>query len=531
MRGKGFLTFLFVLVAGLCFSGLAIAGPGSVVVQTAGDITVRMGAQIRIIPTAEIDRDFGLSDGLNTDNQRKAASIMPVTGIVSSTPRGHLTEGAGDVKDSYFRSENRLFFNFAHGNDWDVYMALEYDTLFARQTADRTDFAAGKQTQQFGIERLLASFNLPMIHSRLKAGWDARGVDIKYGGLVYGDDDPGIGIDGGVDQYKWSMWYIKKDEDEAGYILGTSNPLGEASPGKNNDRTFMYGKLAYDFGPAVVEGFYMWDKNDQKSRNIDHQFVGVQGSGSFGIVKPTLEVVYSFGDYDDPGDSRDNTDISSWALFGDVTVDLHDMVGIKKFEVHVGGIYAQGDDDFTDDDLEGWAPAVGINRFTPAFGSEQSISFDGNNMFGQVLYSIFPAYYGSSKTGAGINGGASLENPGLIMVGGGVKAAWGKWSYKGNVMAMWFDEADAVAEYYKAKGVQGDVDIDDFMGVEWNNELAYKLYDSVVVKTGAAFLFPGDGAKDITRALNAYAKDKSFEDADDSDDVSMRFAAELLWFF
>ncbi len=98
-------------------------------------------------------------------------------------------------------------------------------------------------------------------------------------------------------------------------------------------------------------------------------------------------------------------------------------------------------------------------------------------------------------------------------------------------MAMWFDSPEAVEYYYASKGVTGDIDISEFMGIEWNNEIAYKLYKNVTIKGGAAFLFPGSGAKDITQALQAYVKGVSFDDADDSDDISMRFAAELIWFF
>ncbi len=526
-KGRGFLGLIFFAVFSLWLTGLSFAGPGSVQIQTVGDITIKMGAQVRLIPTAEIDRDFGLSDDVDG---AVATTIMPGTGPASANSRGHLTEGAGDVKDSYFRNENRLFFNFANGKAWDVYMALEYDSLWARETADRTDFSGGRQSQQFGIERLLATFNLPMIHSRLQAGWDARGVDIGYGGLVYGDDDPGVGIVGGMDAMKWAFWYIKKDEDEAGYTQGTNNPLGSANDAIDSDRTFIYGKFAYKLAVAEVEAFWMWDKNDQGGKNVDHHFIGLQGNGNVGIATIQLEGVYGFGDYDTANGGPDY-DLGSWAFFGDVAFDLHEQVGIKKFQVHIGGIYAQGDDDWTDDDLEGWAPATGISRFTPAFGTEQSISFDGNNMFGQILYSIFPAYYGSSLRGGGINGGAAFDNPGLIMIGGGVKAAWDKWSYKGNVMAMWFEESEAVENYYASKGVTGDIDISDFMGIEWNNELAYKLYKNVTIKGGAAFLFPGSGAKDITQALQAYVKGVSFDQADDSDDISMRFAAELIWFF
>ncbi|WP_161939933.1 hypothetical protein [Dissulfuribacter thermophilus] len=287
--------------------------------------------------------------------------------------------------------------------------------------------------------------------------------------------------------------------------------------------------MAYNLGIAEVEGFWMWDKNDQAGKNVDHHFVGLQGNGKVGIAKVMLEAAYGFGDYDTA--AGQNYDLGSWAFFGDVAFDLHDQVGIKKFEVHVGGIYAQGDDDWSDNDLTGWTPATGITRFTPAFGTEQSISFDGDNMFGQILYSIFPAYYGSGLIGGGINGKAQFDNPGLIMIGGGVKAAWDKWSYKGNVMAMWFEEAQAVENYYALKGVAGNINIDEFMGIEWNNEIAYKLYKNVTIKGGAAFLFPGAGAKDIAQALKAFVQGVNFEDAGDSDDVSMRFAAELIWFF
>jgi hypothetical protein len=180
--------------------------------------------------------------------------------------------------------------------------------------------------------------------------------------------------------------------------------------------------------------------------------------------------------------------------------------------------------------LEGFTPAVGSSRFTPRFGSEQSISFDGNPFLGQILYSMFPTYYGTVR-GGGLLSEAAFDNPGFSMVGGGINAGYGKWTYITNVMAMWFNEEEAVENYFLRQGVRGDVDIDNFMGVEWNNEIRYQLFKSVTIKGGAAFLFPGGGAKDITRAVNAYGRDVTFEEGKENDDVSMRFAAEFLWFF
>ncbi len=526
MKRTGFTALLVAIVAGLVCASLAVAGPGSVQVQTVGDITIRMGAQIRIVPTAEIDRDFGLSDQLNNSEEATAAAAMAPLGVGSTSTRVHLNESGGAVKDSHIRGENRLFFNFAHGQDWDVYMALESDTVLDRKSVDRTDFARGHQSQQFGIERLMATFNLPWISSRLEAGWDARGVDIGYGGLVYGDDDPGIGIVGSAQGFKWELRYLKKDEDEAGYYAGTTNPIGEPVQAKDNDRTFYYGKLGYNIAGNFIEALYMYDRNYLKGVDIDRHFMGLGYKGNFGIVKPTAELVYVTGEYDN---GTDDMDIGAFAAYADVAVDLHEVVDMQKFEAHLGGYYVQGDDDMTDDDLEGFAPAVGISRFSPAFGSEQSISFDGNPILGQTLYSILPAYYGMVR-GGGINGAAALDNPGFIMIGGGVKAGYGKWTYITNVMAMWFDESEPVEAYYEAQGLSN-VDIDSFMGVEWNNELRYKLYDAVTIKVGAALLFPGDGAQDITQALDAIARGVSFDDGKDSDDISMRFATELLWFF
>jgi hypothetical protein len=423
-------------------------------------------------------------------------------------------------------------------------MMLEMDSLWDRGVVDRTDFAWGRQSQQFGIERLNASFNLPALSSRLRGGWDARGVDIGFGGFTYADDDPGLGLVGGAQGWKWEAWWIKKDENEAGYagdVLGPDgphatvaqiNPVGPPVQNADEDRDFYYAKLGYDFDGTYVEAFHMYHRNSIAGRSIDHHVTALQGKGTYGIVMPMAEVALAYGDYDA---GAYEGDISSWGAFADVALDLHEAVGIKKFEPHIGGYYLQGDDksvndDGTpDEDLEGWAPVVGISRFTPRFGSEQAIVHDGNALFGQIEYSMFPAYYGSIR-GAGINGGNAFDNPGFVMIGGGLNAAWDNWSYKGNVMAMWFNEENPVEAFYTRLGLS-DVKIDDYMGTEWNNELAYKLYDAVTLKLGVTFLFPGDAAEDITQALDAHAREVDFAQGESSDEISQRYAAEIVWFF
>jgi hypothetical protein len=521
-------------MAGTFIASSVHAGPGKVEIQTFGDITMRIGAQVRLIPTAESNRDFGVGSDLSSAEEAKAARAMRALGVGSDSTKVHLTEAGGAVKDNYIRGENRLFFNFAQDQNWDVYFALESDTTLDRSSADRTDFAMGRQTQQFGIERLEASFNIPWINSRITGGWDVKAADVKFGGMVYGDDDPHIGIEGCANDFTWGAYYTKKDESEAGYYTDPNtvaiNPIGSPTQKNDTDRTFYWGKLGYNLKElhTFVEGFYFLDVNDLGGKEAYRHFTGVNFKGEYGIVKPMFEFVYNFGDYD--AANGDDYDISSFAAFGDVAFDLKKMVGLDKFEPHFGFYYLQGDDDLSDNDLNGFTPAVGINRFTPRYGGEQTISLDGNPIFGQILYSLFPTYYGTVR-GGGINGNAALDNPGFVMVGGGLKASYEAFRFNTHIMAMWFNETEPVETYYAFQGLGGNIDVDDFMGVEWNNEIIYKVFKSVSVKGGAALLFPGSGAKDITKALNAIGRGVNFEDGKESDNVSMRLAMELLWFF
>jgi hypothetical protein len=258
-------------------------------------------------------------------------------------------------------------------------------------------------------------------------------------------------------------------------------------------------------------------------------FMGINYKGHYGIFKPMAEIVYNSGEYVSDGDAKDYN-IDAYAAFADLAIDLKDFIPAQQFEVHVGGYYVSGDHDKDDHRLTGFAPAVGITRFTPRYGTEQGIAVDGNPILGQILYSMLPAYYGNIR-GAGINGKAALDNPGFEMIGGGLNTKVFGVTYITHVMAMWFNDSTGVEAYYAGALPSVDGQIDEFMGVEWNNEVRYKIYKNVTLKGGAAFFFPGSGAKDITKALNAIGRGVSYDDGKSSNDVSTRVAAELLWFF
>src|SRR3990172_10302754 len=190
MKRLALAVLSLMLVVGL--SAVAYAGPGSVVIKTDGDITAKFGAQVRMIPTYERDWDFGIKRA--TGN----------TGFVS-----HANE-AGVVNQGYIRTEDRLYFNFAKGDIWDVYFALEFDDVATSRTVDRVVTVEG-DFASFGLERLNASIKLPWIYSRFHAGWDIYGVDKDTAILVYADDDPGFWLDGGIGNVDWQFGYHRKD--------------------------------------------------------------------------------------------------------------------------------------------------------------------------------------------------------------------------------------------------------------------------------------------------------------------------------
>ncbi|MBI3780922.1 MAG: hypothetical protein HY278_07700 [candidate division NC10 bacterium] len=197
MRRSSIAIFSLLLVTAL--SSVAYAGPGSVVIKTEGDISATFGAQVRVIPTYEQDYDFGIKNKTDFGKTPSGGTFL-----------SHLTE-AGVVNRSYIRSEDRLYFTFAKGDIWDVYMALEFDDVLSSRTADRVRDGQGT-FGSFGLERVSASIKLPWISSRFYAGWDIYGVDLDGALFIYGDDDPGFWLTAGVADVDWQFGYHKKDE-------------------------------------------------------------------------------------------------------------------------------------------------------------------------------------------------------------------------------------------------------------------------------------------------------------------------------
>src|SRR3990172_2793740 len=309
MKRLALVVLSLMLVVGL--SAVAYAGPGSVVIKTDGDITAKFGAQVRFVTTYEKNWDFGIKEKSGN------ASFLP-----------HTME-FGTVSNGYIRSEDRLYFNFAKGDIWDVYFALEFDDAVQSRTSDRIRQTQGDESS-FGVERLNASVKLPWIFSRFNAGWDVYAVDLDAGSLVYGDDDPGFNLLGGIANIDWKLGYHKKIEVNRRVTSADRVAANNiTNTGYDNDRDVWSARVNYTLFKDTKFGL-IYALNDQKVRgntatndpcgvptcqNVNANFISPIFTASIAGCKIAAQYSHSWGDAERMLVAGDKFDISSNAFF------------------------------------------------------------------------------------------------------------------------------------------------------------------------------------------------------------------------
>jgi len=543
---KGLVGLVVLLAVALVASPLVFAKEGEFVIKSEDGNTYYVGAQLRMIPTSENDWDFGLG----------TATVFAPLGGVQVNFKRHTTE-AGTVSQGYIRTEARLYFT---GEDkdkkWDLYTALEFDSAVDQDNVDR-------RGRDYGLERLHGSVVIPGLEQvRFHAGWDIYYLDaVDAGaGFIYGDDDPGFWFTGDFDTIEFQLGYHKKVEDNFA-SRDEADFLGETAGVKaDQDRDIISAMLTYninednqvrfmgaydlmktrtDTTPAYTAAFGTTDKG----ADVKTYRVGILYKGKLGIVEPELEVAYQGGEANNavnefgvaPNGSDDDYDISAYALYADVAVNLTDAIGFKVMP-HVGFMYTSGDDDPDDNDLEGYSAVANAQRFTPRFGGEDTIIGDGNTLLGTILYGYLPELYGNLggtqefggvATGGLANGskGGRGDNPGMTLFGGGITIEPKEYiSYRTNFMWIECNEDFYVNSTAPpaALGFDPSVKVDSgTMGQQWSNSLRVSLNKNVHIFGNATFFWPGEVVKDVTE--DVYGKK--------SDDVAQRYAIALIWRF
>ena len=404
----------------------------------------------------------------------------------------------GLAKGEHIRAELRLGWK-ASGDKWSVKMITEADVIMQKDTADRSFYAGAEKGYnpntggEFGIERveLLYKFNPAL---ELQTGWDIRALDIKSGGLLYGDDHPFIGFRGKLaENTKYELLYLP--------IQNMSGVTGDPwdSDEINDWRVYSF-KLNQQLGDFNLSPFVAYSDNDAKEAQVN--YYGVEVTGKVGAFKPSFEIVAADGEFDN------GADISSMAAFAGVEMDV-----CKAFTPYVAVRYTQGDDDSSDDDVEGWVGITDIGRFTPLMGMDGGIlSEDLGQVYGATLYSYAPERAFTSNQYGGISNAGSGDNPGQLIAAIGAKgdlsSVIDKLSYKTQVFMIWYDETDNLTNV-KDPGQ----DVDDFAGTTFDLQLKYAIDKNFSIDYIFGIFVPGDG----------------IEDQVDADDSAMTHCLTLSW--
>ncbi|MGZ8460349.1 MAG: hypothetical protein ACXWW2_07975, partial [Candidatus Deferrimicrobiaceae bacterium] len=225
-------------------------------------------------------------------------------------PDAPVVNEGGLIMGEHIRSELRLGWK-AGGDNWKIMMIAESDVIFEKDTADRSFYntgtmgspAAANAGGEFGIERVELNYTFaPALV--LSTGWNIRAADIKTGGLLFGDDHPFIELGGKLTQnLQYALTYL---------AINNRQLTPGVSPVADDWRVYMLklnaivgaGDVKFDLSPMVLY-------SDNRLRNAEVYYYGIEGTGQIGMIKPSFEFVVADGEIQ----TTPKKDIKSMAAF------------------------------------------------------------------------------------------------------------------------------------------------------------------------------------------------------------------------
>lgn len=406
-----------------------------------------------------------------------------------------LNEG-GWASGEHIRSELRFGWK-AKGDNWRVKMIAEADVIMEKDTADRSFYVgAVKENQpnsggEFGIERAEMGYTFNEALD-LSAGWDIRYLDLKSGGLLYGDDHPFIGLRGALgESTQYQLLYLTvQNRDQINVSDSPSTDDWRAYTLKV-DQTIKFGNSSVTLSPLVAF-------SDNTARNIGVTYFGLESLGNFGPVNYAFEVIGASGDF--RGGSPKS--VSSSALYAGAEMPIN-----KMFKPYVALRYTQGDADKNDNDVEGFVGITDIGRFSPLMGMDGNILGEhlasGASPYGASLYAYAPERAVGGDGYGGIGNGGSGNNPGQKLIAFGTKGAFASnWSYKAQAFFIWYDETGNLPNPDNP-GQK----VDDYAGTTFDLQAKYKFSKNFAIDYIFSTFVPGDGIKDQADTANGIKYD------------------------
>lgn len=399
----------------------------------------------------------------------------------SKTPRDFIIDENGSMADHNIRNELRIGWS-AKGDNWDFLIILESDFNLNKHNVDRgADNIKntplddqGMSGEDFAVEKLNFGYNFGSF--KINTGWNTKFLDLRTGGILYGDDHPYIGFQGKFGSVPWEALYIIIFDESDGAFTGVVD-------GDRLDWRVYTFQANLNVGGFTIAPMYAF--SDNEAHEADVHYLGFEGFGKVGMFSPKFEFVYAIGEQDTAGGSEN--DISAYGFYGSIEAHFS-----KACNVYFGGYYLSGDDDPTDDDVEAFNGIGNIGRYSTTFGMENAFVYRYNPALGTHLYSNNFNMLGTVPGYGGISNSSKSDAPGMIMLGIGARGALSeKLSYKAQAMYFQFAEESNLTNV-----VNPGRDVDDEVGLELDLQITYQFNNHFSIGNVIAAFIPGDGVTD-----------------------------------
>lgn len=401
--------------------------------------------------------------------------------------------GAVQVGDEYVRAEVRLGV-VATGKNWTGKLLLENDFALDGNSVDRA-----YRGERFGLEQAYFTYTFDPAFT-VQGGWTFKNLDMGSGGLLYGDDHPLFGAMGKTSWGSYDVFWMPINDG----LISRTNPTPTIAQINGQEDWDVYAsKFDIDLGGGSrVSPILTFSDNQQQ--NAVATYFGVEYIGNIGALKIRAEVLGVTGSFNGGSSTLENgtvvdnsnSDISAFAGYASVEYPVS-----EAFNPFIALRIASGDDDPTDNDVEGWLGITDIGRFSPLIGIDgQFLGWQPNSnqaiasgLFGLALDQAGPGgagYGGISNAGTG-------NNPGQIMLSvgssGNLASISPKLSYQAQIFPMWFQQTGGLETLSTASG-----SVDSYAGTELDVAVKYQANEYFAPRLVLSSFLPGKGVKDAT---------------------------------
>ena len=391
-------------------------------------------------------------------------------------------------------------------------LALNYNRVDADETRflniDPRRDRNVRTDNHIGVQELFVDYHIRDVSDRydfdsIRFGIQPFSTDFR--GFLFQDNQFGVRLfgnrDNNVHQYNLA-WFRRVEKD-------TNSGLNDVGEGLRDDDIFIANYYRQDWpvlgfftqGTIVHnrnrEDDFFFDENgflarpaslgNERPREYDVTYLGVNGDGHFGRFNLTASAYYALGEMSPGYFVDEDTDIKAGFFAAEGSIDF-DWTRIR-----LSAIYASGDDDPFDDESNG---------FDAIFENPIIAGADTNYWFRQTVplvagggvilsgrNSMLPSLRSSRELGQ-----SNFDNPGFRLLGVGADfdlTPQTRLSF--NLNQMWFDTTEVLEVARNQGSIDNEIGLDASVALIWRPLMS----QNIIVRLSAAGLKPGDGFEQL----------------------------------